>query len=439
MRTKVIHLFSLILGFTPIQSWKQRLFVVLAHVAVWIMLLFFPLFIMRVQILDVIFFYREILIKSSLILIFYIHYYYLLPRFFAKKQFGKYIFFIVIAILSYLTIDTVAQNFLRPFFRSIPGQPAIYKAGEKLENDSIRFDQRRPFFLSEHNDSLRSGREFPPRKNESMRPPPDFSRRNGTDPMPPMLRSNRNVGWIILGRTFYITPFQIMNALTSVVVILLVSAIIRLGHSLYLSQKRSKQLETEKLNAELNWLKLQVNPHFLFNTLNSIYSQAHLKSSETESSILKFSGIMRYVIYDSHADKVPLEKDLTYIKNYIDLQKIRLSKQCTVEYEEMGNAAQLLIAPLLLITFIENAFKHGISYNKYSFIKINISVLNQLLTLTVKNSIAEPGRTEAESGIGIDNALKRLRAIYKDRFHLDISTVDEVYVVNLKIELDDDA
>ncbi|WP_126974069.1 sensor histidine kinase [Gynurincola endophyticus] len=439
MRTKIISFFSLILGFTPIQSWKQRLVVVLAHVVVWIMLLFFPLFIMRVQILDVRFFYREILVKSSLILIFYIHYYFLLPRFFAKKQFGKYIFFIVIAISSYLVIDVVAQNLLRPFFRSMPGQPAFFKAGEKLTYDSVRFDQRRPFFPPEQNDSMRPQRNFPPANNESMPPPPDFSRRNRVDPMPPMLRPNRDAEWIIFGKPFYITPFQIMNALTSVIVILLVSAIIRLGHSLYLSQKRSKQLETEKLNAELNWLKLQINPHFLFNTLNSIYSQAHLKSSETESSILKFSGIMRYVIYDSHADKVPLEKDLTYIKNYIDLQKIRLSKQCTVEYQEEGNAAQLLIAPLLLITFIENAFKHGISYNKYSFININISIHNQLLTLTVKNSIVESGKIETESGIGIENALKRLKAIYKDRFQLDISTVNEVYVVNLKIELDDDA
>lgn len=201
------------------------------------------------------------------------------------------------------------------------------------------------------------------------------------------------------------------------------------------SEKQKKLLENERLNAELNFLKLQINPHFLFNTLNSIYSQAHFKSEQTEHSILKFSRIMRYVLYDSAAEKIPLIQDLEYISNYIDLQQLRLSKNITIHYDVTGPVNGLSIAPLLLITFIENAFKHGISYTAPSEIKIAIAVTGNDLSLTVGNAITQSSR-ESTGGVGLINARRRLDVIYPGRHLLDVIENDHLYIVNLKIELD---
>jgi sensor histidine kinase YesM len=209
----------------------------------------------------------------------------------------------------------------------------------------------------------------------------------------------------------------------------------KLAHSLFISEKQKKLLENERLNAELNFLKLQINPHFLFNTLNSIYSQAHFKSEQTEHSILKFSHIMRYVLYDSASDKIPLSRDLEYISNYIDLQKLRLSKNITIHYDVAGPVNGLSIAPLLLITFIENAFKHGISYTAPSEIKIAIAVTGNELSLTVGNAITRSSR-ESAGGVGLINARRRLDVIYPGRHMLDVVENDHLYIVNLKIELD---
>jgi two-component system, LytTR family, sensor kinase len=201
------------------------------------------------------------------------------------------------------------------------------------------------------------------------------------------------------------------------------------------SEKQKKLLENERLNAELNFLKLQINPHFLFNTLNSIYSQAHFRSEQTEHSILKFSRIMRYVLYDSAAEKIPLIQDLEYISNYIDLQQLRLSKNITIHYDVTGPVNGLSIAPLLLITFIENAFKHGISYTAPSEIKIAIAVTGNDLSLTVGNAITQSSR-ESTGGVGLINARRRLDVIYPGRHLLDVIENDHLYIVNLKIELD---
>jgi two-component system, LytTR family, sensor kinase len=201
------------------------------------------------------------------------------------------------------------------------------------------------------------------------------------------------------------------------------------------SERQKKLLENERLNAELNFLKLQINPHFLFNTLNSIYSQAHFRSEQTEHSILKFSRIMRYVLYDSATDKIPLSQDLEYISNYIDLQQLRLSKNITIQYDITGPVNGLSIAPLLLITFIENAFKHGISYTAPSEIKIAIAVTGNELSLTVGNAITQT-RRDSTGGVGLINARRRLDVIYPGRHLLDVVENDHLYIVNLKIELD---
>ncbi len=429
VKEKWIQLFALTLGFAPITSPWQRLIVVIAHAFLWLLFLCFPLVMMRVQVIDVRFVYRELFSKAALILFFYVNYYWLLPKLFAKRQITRYVLIVIAGSLLYLVLQVFLDNRFRYGARS--------HAMIGVISDEAWAD------------SLRNTIVFPP---DGMRMPPPAPgpgwgaagppewRDSGFVPQrPPMNNGPMRGQWAIPWKDHYvyISPFMITNTLTSVIVMLLLSTIIKMGHSLYNSQRRSKQLETEKLNAELNWLKLQINPHFLFNTLNSIYSQAHLKSNDTEKSILKFSDIMRYVVYDSHEEKVSLRKDLNYIKNYIDLQTLRLSRHCKVSYHCEGDVEGLRIAPLLLITYIENAFKHGVSYHLPSFIDIRLKITEKELELCVRNSIVNFVNT-AESGIGMENARRRLNAIYNNRFELLITNDTQVFQVILKIDLDYD-
>jgi LytS/YehU family sensor histidine kinase len=188
------------------------------------------------------------------------------------------------------------------------------------------------------------------------------------------------------------------------------------------------------LNAEVNFLKSQINPHFLFNTLNSIYAQAHSRSANTEFSILKLSELLRYVLYDSGENKVELVKDIQYINNYIDLQKIRLSSRVTINYNVKGGLAGYSIAPLLLITFIENAFKHGISYTQASTINVHIEVFEETLTLLTSNPVVERN-SFAPGGLGLKNVARRLDLLYPGKYLLDIHHDDLLHIVNLKLDL----
>ncbi len=231
-------------------------------------------------------------------------------------------------------------------------------------------------------------------------------------------------------------PMLLMDTLTSAIIILLISGFIKLANSLLISEKQKKKiLKTEEAQCRTEFPETADQSHFLFNTLNSIYSQAHLKSEQTEYSILKFSQIMRYVLYDTSTEKIPLKKDIEYISNYIDLQKLRLSKNVTVRYNVGGDTQQLLIAPLLLITYIENAFKHGVSYTIPSEIRINIDVIGNNLLLTVSNAVASSRQTGHE-GVGLINAKRRLDVLYPGRYLLDVVDNKSLYIVNLKIELD---
>jgi LytS/YehU family sensor histidine kinase len=221
-------------------------------------------------------------------------------------------------------------------------------------------------------------------------------------------------------------------------VLLLIGGFIRLGYSFLRNQNEKKALENAHLNAEVNFLKSQINPHFLFNTLNGIYSQAHQKSEHTENSILKLSDLLRYVLYDSSEDKVDLGKDIQYLTNYIDLQKLRLSQKVTIEYKVTGNVKGRQIAPLLLITFVENAFKHGISYTNPSTINIVLTIFEQTLTLLVSNPVTETNSFVSTGGLGLKNVTRRLDLLYPEKYLLDIVHNDYLHIVNLKINLNSD-
>jgi len=205
-------------------------------------------------------------------------------------------------------------------------------------------------------------------------------------------------------------------------------------------QYRMQEMEANQLKAELNLLKSQVNPHFLFNTLNNLFSVAQKNNdNETADGLLKLSRLMRYMIYESNAELVSLEKEITYIKNYIELQKLRFDNQelLKVNLQITDNFKSTFICPMILIPFIENAFKHGLSTEEHNKIDIALGIENKTLNLKVKNTISnlKNGTDKKNSGIGLDNVKRRLNLVYPNRHDLTINSDNEFFYVDLKIEL----
>jgi two-component system, LytTR family, sensor kinase len=199
-----------------------------------------------------------------------------------------------------------------------------------------------------------------------------------------------------------------------------------------------KELEAKQSQAELNLLKSQVNPHFLFNSLNSIYSLILSQSDDAAETVLKLSDLMRYLLESSKKRKVLVKHELDFLQNYIDLEKIRLGKKAKVETNFTGELGGKIISPLLLIPFIENCFKHGIGVNpKDNLIQISAQIDENELRLHTINNIAAKRlnpKSKKES-TGIENVKKRLQLLYPNKFKLDIKTEDKKYIVNFNIQI----
>lgn len=204
----------------------------------------------------------------------------------------------------------------------------------------------------------------------------------------------------------------------------------------YEINNRLKKTEREKQSAELAYLKAQVNPHFLFNTLNSIYALALDNSPRTANAVVKLSGLMRYVITEAEQDFVPLEKELNYILDYIELQRLRLDHTVQLNTHIDINPEGHKIAPLILVTFIENAFKYGVNPELESVIDIRLSLEENTLILSVKNNKVTLNLVENTSnGLGIKNAQTRLDLLYPNKYQLNIENQKAIFEVALKLTL----
>lgn len=202
-----------------------------------------------------------------------------------------------------------------------------------------------------------------------------------------------------------------------------------------LTANRLRQVETDQLKAELQQLKAQIHPHFLFNTLNSIYSLAIRNDERTADTIVKLAEFMRYIISDAHRDKVPLLTEVNYIANYIDLQKARLRDAVQIEYQLEGDGSRLQITPLLLFSFIENAFKYGVSPEEDSLIVIQLTIQENQLRLFVANNKVEINQLEKSTTVGLQNARERLRLLYPDAHKLAIEDMPLYYHITLTLTL----
>jgi len=194
-------------------------------------------------------------------------------------------------------------------------------------------------------------------------------------------------------------------------------------------------IEKKRLNAELSLLKAQINPHFLFNTLNSIYALAIEKSDDAPKAIIQLSELMRYLLNSSNAEIVDLDKELNYINNYIALQKQRLGDTVRIHYSAPHVTANKKIAPLILMSFIENAFKHGVNPDRDSEIRITILIKDDILNLAVLNNKVTSANQDEGIGIGLTNTKSRLMHLYPEKHRLEIEDTEETFSVNLRLEL----
>ncbi|MGZ3755085.1 MAG: sensor histidine kinase [Mucilaginibacter sp.] len=328
---------------------------------------------------------------------FYLNAWYLVPQFVFKKKHIRYGF--IVLMLS------VCVYFLRPFdnllghnLRQGPKPKATASTGLSHDSDSLAPDSKNlPFGPLPHQDMRMQDPHF--------KPPPTLS--------------SLNIDMV--GLFLFIMIMGLSIAVTTV-------------QKWQLTEQKMIKAEAEKAHAELSFLKAQINPHFLFNTLNNIYALSVTDSENTSASIMKLSNIMRYVTDDVTENQVSLQREIDCINDYIELQRLRLGKKTKLNFTVTGDIGSKKIAPLVLMTFIENVFKYGISKHEAASIDVSIKATENKIIFYCQNTIFDNGSSAKSTGIGIDNTRKRLAHIYPGRYKMDISSRDNLFTVKLEID-----
>ncbi len=211
---------------------------------------------------------------------------------------------------------------------------------------------------------------------------------------------------------------------------------LRYAESALKKEDEIRELEREKLNSELALLKNQVSPHFFFNTLNNIYSLIEINQKDAQEAVLSLSKMMRYMLYESEQGNTRLSHEIEFMKGYIDLMRLRMSDRVRLTVDWPSDYDDNDLPPLLFIPFIENAFKHGVSYQGNSFIEVSLKQEGSLITFVARNSVntAADGGPQAAPGIGLENVRKRLALLYPGRHELTIEEKESLFTVKLVLK-----
>jgi two-component system, LytTR family, sensor kinase len=201
---------------------------------------------------------------------------------------------------------------------------------------------------------------------------------------------------------------------------------------------KQKELKIQNFNSELRLLKYQLNPHFLFNSLNNIDALIHEDPAKASKALNKLSEIMRYVVYKNENAKVPLSEELEYIENYLSLQRLRTVNESAINYKAEGKELDVMIAPMLFIPFIENAFKHASLKQENSEIDIFFKIMSQNIEFKCRNSFSDSIKKDKTSGIGLELIKKRLELLYPGKYQLTITSCDNIFEVTLNIDRHED-
>jgi len=326
--------------------------------------------------------------------LFYLNAWYLVPQFVFKKKYVSYGATVLVLL--------ICVYFLRPFDNLL---------GHNLRQGP---KPKAAVTMPASPDSL-----APDSKNLPFGPLPHQDMRM-QDPRfkPPVPKASLNIDMV--GLFLFIMIMGLSIAITTV-------------QKWQLTEQKMIKAEAEKAHAELSFLKAQINPHFLFNTLNNIYALSVTDSEHTSASIMKLSNIMRYVTDEVTEDMVSLQREIDCINDYIDLQRLRLGKKTKLDFTVTGPVENKKIAPLVLMTFIENVFKYGVSKHEPAEIIIKLTVTEDRIAFYSRNTVFDNGSSAKRTGIGIANTRQRLEHIYPGKHSLDINTVDNLFTVNLTI------
>ena len=238
---------------------------------------------------------------------------------------------------------------------------------------------------------------------------------------------------LVFEASYSINKALLHNALPFLFFVLIAVAFRTVNDRLEL-ERRAKERESENLKTELSFLRSQISPHFLFNVLNNIVALVRLKSEELEPTILKLSSLMQYMLYETDEDKALLKSEVDYLRNYIDLQKLRFGKRLNVNFDAELIEDWHTIEPMLLIPFVENAFKHGTGILEDPLIDISLQALGNRLIFTVKNKYLDEDKAKDKvSGIGLTNVKRRLQLLYGNKHELKIDKLDGWFTVTLKL------
>lgn len=264
------------------------------------------------------------------------------------------------------------------------------------------------------------------RPENAFNPPPHQMEQNHRPPGPPPLRDQPN-------KRFPYPPY--VNSFFIGLLIIGLDTGARMNFRWSKLEKERNQMEKENIQNQLAFLRNQVSPHFFMNTLNNIHSLIDINTEEAKEAIIKLSKLMRHLLYDSNTDQIALENELDFITSYINLMKLRFSDKVHIDVKIPADIPSKKIPPLLFTSFVENAFKHGISYQNESHIHISFIIDNEQLTFLIVNSIPDNRKEEIQNGIGIENSRKRLDLLYGNDYTLDIEESKNEYQLRLNIPL----
>lgn len=378
---------------------KEKKLSIILHIGAWVIVFLLPIFLTSIERRqDINFIGRIVLRSTTYALIFYISYLWLIPKLlFRGKKWKFYLIMIALILGLYVVNDFISSNFLT--------KREFAERNRPNKNAAINLAAPPGQPINKGVDSLRQN--FNP-------PKPNFK---------------KNPRW----------RFDIYNYIFTSVLIAGFSLGLRMSVKYNENEKKRKELEKEKLSSELALLKNQVSPHFFFNTLNNIYSLIEINTKEAQNAVLQLSKLMRYLLYESEKGDTKLSSEIAFMKNYIDLMKLRISDKVKLSYTFPEEYKDFPFPPLIYIPFIENAFKHGVSYREKSFIDINFAISGNELVFRCRNSVAAKKEETNESGIGLENTKRRLRLIFPESHRLEINQANHTFEVNLTIQTKENA
>ncbi len=343
---------------------------------------------------------------TPFVAIFIINTVWLIPEFLFKGKTGTYLILVVVLSLLFVLVWDYVFPMIQELIR---------------DNQQAQFDLQRPGF-----DGQRL--PLPNQRPHIDRPWPPMS-----DQQPPIPRER------LTGPNQRI-PEQVIHILrifNQVIIAWLVvgfNVAIKVTNKWFKDEQKKRELEKEHLKSELAFLQNQVSPHFFMNTLNNIHAQIDIDTKDAQSSIVTLSKMMRYLLYESDRGDTTLKKEIEFLKSYVELMKLRVHEEVSIDLKITVVDEDIKLQPFLFISFIENAFKHGISYNEKSFIKIELKQNIEFIEFSCVNSLSVQNKiTNPYSGVGLDNIKKRLNLLYNNEYQLIIDELDSEFKVLLKI------